>query len=80
MLNEHTLVSGYEYKEISYELKPVLDPAGNAVEGLHNAWITLNNPKQFNSYTTDAVKEAQRSAGHDGAPRATKAQQEKEGR
>ena len=57
MLNEHTLVSGYEYKEIFYELKPVLDPAGNVVEGLHNAWITLNNPKQFNSYTTDAVKE-----------------------
>ena len=57
MLNSHTLVAGYEYKEILYELRPVLDPAGNEVEGLHNAWITLNNPKQFNSYTTDAVKE-----------------------
>ena len=57
MLNSHTLVAGYEYKEILYELRPVLDPAGNEVDGLHNAWITLNNPKQFNSYTTDAVKE-----------------------
>jgi 6-oxo-cyclohex-1-ene-carbonyl-CoA hydrolase len=57
MLNSHTLVPKQEYKEIIYELRPVLDPAGNAVEGLHNAWIMLNNPKQFNSYTTDAVKE-----------------------
>jgi 6-oxo-cyclohex-1-ene-carbonyl-CoA hydrolase len=57
MLNSHTLVPKQEYKEIIYELRPVLDPAGNAVEGLHNAWISLNNPKQFNSYTTDAVKE-----------------------
>lgn len=57
MLNSHTLVTGYEYKEILYELRPVLDPSGNEVEGLHNAWITLNNPKQYNSYTTDAVKE-----------------------
>lgn len=39
-----------------YELKPVIDPAGNAVEGLNTAWITLNNPKQFNSYTTEMVK------------------------
>ncbi len=24
--------------------------------GLYNAWITLDNPAQFNSYTTDMVK------------------------
>ncbi len=58
MLNSHTLVTDHDYKEILYELRPVLDPAGNPVEGLHNAWIWLNNPKQYNSYTTDAVKEA----------------------
>ncbi|MBC8277683.1 MAG: 6-oxocyclohex-1-ene-1-carbonyl-CoA hydratase [FCB group bacterium] len=39
-----------------YELKPVIDPKGNVVEGLNTAWITLNNPKQFNSYTTEMVK------------------------
>ena len=39
-----------------YEKKPVLDPKGNAVEGLYTAWIRLNNPKQYNSYTTDMVK------------------------
>jgi len=25
-------------------------------EGLYNAWIIFNNPKQYNSYTTDMVK------------------------
>ncbi len=39
-----------------YEKKPVLDPEGNPVEGLYSAWITLNNPRQYNSYTTDMVK------------------------
>ena len=39
-----------------YELKPITDPKGNVVEGLNTAWITLNNPKQFNSYTTEMVK------------------------
>jgi 6-oxo-cyclohex-1-ene-carbonyl-CoA hydrolase len=57
MLKSHTLVDDYEYKHIRYELRPVLDPSGNAVEGLFNAWISLDNPGQYNSYTTDAVKE-----------------------
>jgi 6-oxo-cyclohex-1-ene-carbonyl-CoA hydrolase len=57
MLNSHTLIDGYEYKEILYELRPVHDPTGAPVEGLHNAWIILNNPSQYNSYTTGAVKE-----------------------
>jgi 6-oxo-cyclohex-1-ene-carbonyl-CoA hydrolase len=39
-----------------YEKRPVLDAAGNEVEGLYTAWITLNNPAQYNSYTTDMVK------------------------
>jgi 6-oxo-cyclohex-1-ene-carbonyl-CoA hydrolase len=57
MLKSHTLVDGGGYDEIIYELKPVLDPSGNEAKGLFNAWITLNNPKQYNSYTTEAVKE-----------------------
>jgi len=56
MLVSHNLVET-EFKEILYELRPVLGSDGNPVEGLHNAWIILNNPKQYNSYTTDAVKE-----------------------
>ena len=41
---------------VMYEKKPILDPKGNEVEGLHSAWITLNNPRQYNSYTTEMVK------------------------
>ncbi|NIP73100.1 MAG: 6-oxocyclohex-1-ene-1-carbonyl-CoA hydratase, partial [Gemmatimonadetes bacterium] len=44
MLKSHTLVPDQEYSEILYELRPVLGPDGEPVEGLHNAWITLNNP------------------------------------
>jgi 6-oxo-cyclohex-1-ene-carbonyl-CoA hydrolase len=39
-----------------YEKKPLTDPKGNTVEGLYTAWITLNNPRQYNSYTTAMVK------------------------
>jgi len=39
-----------------YEKKPILDPQGNEVEDLFSAWVTLNNPKQYNSYTTDMAK------------------------
>jgi 6-oxo-cyclohex-1-ene-carbonyl-CoA hydrolase len=41
---------------IIFEKKPILDPDGKLVEDLYSAWITLNNPKQYNSYTTDMVK------------------------
>lgn len=41
-----------------YEKKPLLDPDGNEVEGLYVGWVTLNNPKQFNSYTQTMVKGA----------------------
>ena len=57
MLKSHTLVETPSFREILYELRPIVDPAGQPVAGLYNAWISLNNPKQFNSYTTDAVKE-----------------------
>ncbi len=39
-----------------YEERPIIDPKGNPVEGLHSAWIILNNPDQLNSYTTEMVK------------------------
>ncbi len=41
---------------VIYEKKPILDPKGQPVEGLYSAWITLNNPRQYNSYTTKMVK------------------------
>ncbi len=43
--------------KVLYEQKPVHGPDGAVVEGLHCVWITLNNPKQLNSYTTQMVKD-----------------------
>jgi len=40
-----------------YEKKPLINPeTGEPVEGLYTAWITLNNPAQYNSYTTQMIK------------------------
>ncbi len=47
---------GTEPPCVIYEKKPVLDSAGAEVDGLYTAWVTLNNPKQLNSYTTEMVK------------------------
>ncbi|HXQ30456.1 MAG TPA: 6-oxocyclohex-1-ene-1-carbonyl-CoA hydratase [Steroidobacteraceae bacterium] len=41
---------------VHYEKRPVRGRDGKPVAGLYNAWITLDNPSQFNSYTTDMVK------------------------
>ncbi len=48
---------GDEAPSIKYELRPIVNPkTGDAVEGLFSAWVILNNPKQYNSYTTGMVK------------------------
>ena len=41
---------------VVYEKRPLTDPQGNVQDGLYVAWIRLNNPKQYNSYTTEMVK------------------------
>ncbi len=41
---------------VVYEKRPLKDPDGKVVEGLFVSWIRLNNPKQYNSYTTEMVK------------------------
>lgn len=41
---------------VIFEKKPIRDPQGNLVDGLYSAWVTLNNPSQYNSYTTEMVK------------------------
>ncbi|MCA8869595.1 MAG: 6-oxocyclohex-1-ene-1-carbonyl-CoA hydratase [Rhodobacteraceae bacterium] len=56
----HDLVSD-EIREgitggVIYEKRPAKMPDGSVAKGLYNAWIILNNPTQFNSYTTDMVK------------------------
>jgi 6-oxo-cyclohex-1-ene-carbonyl-CoA hydrolase len=57
MLKSHTLVPEVEFEHIRYELRPAVDPTGAEVDGLHNAWVVLDNPEQYNSYTTEAAKE-----------------------
>ena len=47
---------GVEAPCTMYEKKPLLDPDGKPVEGLYVAWVTLNNPRAFNSYTLDMLK------------------------
>ena len=39
-----------------YEKRPILDASGKEIKGLYSAWIILNNPAQYNSYTTKMVK------------------------
>jgi 6-oxocyclohex-1-ene-carbonyl-CoA hydrolase len=60
-LKDHQLVGdehfGTEAPCTVYEKKPLVNPqTGETVDGLYTAWITLNNPNQFNSYTTQMVK------------------------
>jgi 6-oxo-cyclohex-1-ene-carbonyl-CoA hydrolase len=43
-------------KGVRFEKRPVRGEDGKPVAGLYNAWIILDNPIQFNSYTTDMVK------------------------
>jgi 6-oxo-cyclohex-1-ene-carbonyl-CoA hydrolase len=47
---------GTEAPCVMYEKRPIVDPKGNVVEGLYSAWVILNNPAQYNSYTTEMVK------------------------
>src|SRR5271167_4141705 len=57
---DHNLVTEAVRKTVSksvhYEKRTVKGSDGKPVAGLFNAWITLDNPSQFNSYTTDMVK------------------------
>ncbi len=47
---------GTEAPCVIYEKRPVKDTNGNPVKDLYTSWITLNNPAQYNSYTTEMVK------------------------
>ncbi len=52
----HDLFSKLDFEGVLYEELSLRDPAGKAVDGLHTVRITLDNPKQYNSYTTAMVK------------------------
>jgi 6-oxo-cyclohex-1-ene-carbonyl-CoA hydrolase len=55
--NHDLLDVGPQSGLVRYELRPCRTPAGTVAEGLHSAWIILDNPKQYNSYTTGMVKD-----------------------
>jgi 6-oxocyclohex-1-ene-carbonyl-CoA hydrolase len=66
----HDLVDDIAKPGVRYEKRPARRPDGSEVAGLFNAWITLDNPSQYNSYTTDMVKGvilAMRAASNDRA-------------
>jgi len=61
VLKDHQLFGdehfGTEPPCTMFEKKPLVNPeTGEKVDGLYTAWITLNNPAQFGSYTTNMVK------------------------
>src|SRR5512135_2223106 len=55
-LKSHDLVDDPARPGVRYEMRAAKRPDGKVVPGLYNAWIWLDNPGQFNSYTTDMVK------------------------
>jgi 6-oxo-cyclohex-1-ene-carbonyl-CoA hydrolase len=54
----HDLVDDIAKPGVRFELRPARRPDGSEAAGLFNAWISLDNPTQYNSYTTDMVKGA----------------------
>lgn len=53
---DHTLTAWHSVPGLDYDEYPLAGTDGAAVPGLHVVRITLNNPAQFNSYTTEMVK------------------------
>jgi 6-oxo-cyclohex-1-ene-carbonyl-CoA hydrolase len=58
---ETFFVRSHDLAEISVpgvrvERRPAREPGGKPAPGLANAWIWLDNPSQYNSYTTEMVK------------------------
>jgi 6-oxocyclohex-1-ene-carbonyl-CoA hydrolase len=54
---DHLLVPATDVQGLRYEERLLRDPStGAAVPGLHSVWITLDNPQQLNSYTTEMIK------------------------
>jgi 6-oxo-cyclohex-1-ene-carbonyl-CoA hydrolase len=54
-LRSHDLTDG-SAAGVRFERRPARTPEGAVAPGLFNAWIWLDNPSQYNSYTTEMVK------------------------
>jgi 6-oxo-cyclohex-1-ene-carbonyl-CoA hydrolase len=55
-VKDHDLTGPIEQPGVRYEEVPLRDGQGHEVPGLHSVRITLDNPAQLNSYTTEMVK------------------------
>src|SRR5450756_1848835 len=69
-MKNHNLTDKLVPQHIIVSHRPIIDRAGSLVPDLHNVWITLNNPQELNSYTTEMAKEiilALREASNDRA-------------
>ncbi|MFQ5659725.1 MAG: 6-oxocyclohex-1-ene-1-carbonyl-CoA hydratase [Gammaproteobacteria bacterium] len=55
-LVDHNIAPRSVTEGVLFEKRPARTADGEVAEGLYNAWITLDNPKQYNSYTTEMVK------------------------
>ena len=55
-LIDHNLVPELSCTGLRVERRPARRLDGSVAEGLHNLWIVLDNPAQYNSYTTEMVK------------------------
>jgi 6-oxocyclohex-1-ene-carbonyl-CoA hydrolase len=69
-LKNHDLTAPAAAPGVRYEEIALRDPRGETVPGLHTVRITLDNPAQLNSYTTEMVKGVilgMRRAGNDRA-------------
>jgi 6-oxo-cyclohex-1-ene-carbonyl-CoA hydrolase len=55
-LTDHDIVPFEPGPNVRYEKRPARMPNGSPAEDLFNAWIWLDNPTQYNSYTTEMVK------------------------
>jgi 6-oxo-cyclohex-1-ene-carbonyl-CoA hydrolase len=56
VLKNHDLSEGYVAKGVRTEKRPARLPDGTIAPQLYNAWIWLDNPTQYNSYTTEMAK------------------------
>jgi len=55
-LIDHDIVAFETVPGVKFEKRPARTLDGKEAPGLYNAWIWLDNPGQYNSYTTDMVK------------------------
>jgi 6-oxo-cyclohex-1-ene-carbonyl-CoA hydrolase len=58
-LTDHNLVANAVIPPgVLYEKRPAKRADGSVVEGLYNAWVILDNPKQLNALTVEMMKGA----------------------